>query len=60
MQVEITKLDTIHAAGDGSIGGGGGSSCTIRACIAKVPRGYPMLVVDQLTDQVWGQDGFDT
>ena len=38
-----------------------GGSVVVRACIAKVPKGYPRLELDLLPDDmVWGQDGFDT
>ncbi|KAL6748609.1 hypothetical protein V8C86DRAFT_2873506 [Haematococcus lacustris] len=32
----------------------------VRACLARLPPGYELVEVTQMTDQIWGVDGFDT
>lgn len=52
MQVEVYKFDET---------GKEGGSIVLRACIAKVPRGYSRIELDKLPeDAIWGQDGYDT
>jgi len=50
-EVELTKCSE----------GGGRSPVIVRACIAKLPPGYPRVEISQVPlDEIWGQDGFDT
>ncbi|KAK9902122.1 hypothetical protein WJX75_005173 [Coccomyxa subellipsoidea] len=32
----------------------------VRACITKVPPGYSRIEISQLSDSIWGSDGWDT
>ncbi|CAL8466036.1 g5572 [Coccomyxa elongata] len=32
----------------------------VRACIVKIPPGYERVEVCQLSDSIWGSDGWDT
>lgn len=48
------EFDKVSAEGKSS------GSTVIRACIAKLPPGYAQLKISQMTDQIWGVDGFDT
>eukprot|EP00983_Pelagomonas_calceolata_P025776 807323-Pelagomonas_calceolata.AAC.6 len=61
-EVEVEKFSTVPGP-DGSSGGkdlkGSGRS-VIRSCIAKIPPGYARVDITQMTDQIWGVDGFDT
>jgi hypothetical protein len=54
-QVEVRKYDASPAAADAPP-----PAAVVRACITKLPPGYPHIEVDVLEDGVWGQDGFDT
>lgn len=36
------------------------SSLVVRSCITAIPRGYPRLEIDDMVDEIWGVDGFDT
>jgi hypothetical protein len=52
-EVELFKYDA-----DGKEAG---SPVVMRACVAKVPRGWSRIEVGFLSaDAVWGQDGWDT
>jgi hypothetical protein len=53
--VEVRKYDASPAAADAPP-----PAAVVRACITKLPPGYPHIEVDVLEDGVWGQDGFDT
>ncbi|EFJ45156.1 hypothetical protein VOLCADRAFT_94570 [Volvox carteri f. nagariensis] len=45
----------------GSDGREAGSPVVMRACVAKVPRGWGRVEVGMMSaDTVWGQDGWDT
>jgi hypothetical protein len=58
-EVEVEKFSHDPANPEGVPLLGSGRS-VIRSCIAKVPPGYPRVEITQMTDQIWGVDGFDT
>jgi hypothetical protein len=35
-------------------------AAVIRSCIAKVPPSYDRIEVSQLSDSIWGSDGWNT
>ncbi len=51
----------LHRYKDAQGGPVDGGPVVVRACIAKVPRGWGRVEVGMMADdQVWGQDGWDT
>lgn len=56
-EVEVEKFSPEEPSGSKLKGSG---RSVIRACIAKIPPGYPRVEITQMTDQIWGVDGFDT
>ncbi|KXZ46476.1 hypothetical protein GPECTOR_43g912 [Gonium pectorale] len=63
-EVELFKYSREEGQeGEGREGGWRetGSPAVLRACVAKVPRGWGRVEVGMMSiDQVWGQDGWDT
>lgn len=72
LQVDLEKFSVKPGAAGGPQGPGsegaagaatqlvGGGPSVVRACIARLPPGYPRLEVSPVSDDVWGVDGFDT
>ncbi|KAG2435467.1 hypothetical protein HYH02_011967 [Chlamydomonas schloesseri] len=57
-EVELFKYAVDEATGEAREAG---SPVVMRACVAKVPRGWGRVEVGMMAvDQVWGQDGWDT
>lgn len=54
LQVEVRKFQ--DSAEPGSVE----SPTVVRACITKVPPGYSRIEISQLSDSIWGSDGWDT
>ncbi|KAK9814771.1 hypothetical protein WJX72_011233 [[Myrmecia] bisecta] len=50
-EVEVYKYDEHNA---------NPSPALVRACIAAIPRGYTRLEIDEVSDPIWGGDGWDT
>lgn len=53
-QVEVRKHQKDGGSSDGD------APAVVRACIMRVPPGYDRIEVSQLSDSIWGSDGWDT
>ncbi|PNW87890.1 hypothetical protein CHLRE_01g006100v5 [Chlamydomonas reinhardtii] len=57
-EVELFKYQVDAESGEAREAG---NPVVMRACVAKVPRGWGRVEVGMMAiDQVWGQDGWDT
>lgn len=52
LQVEVRKVK--------QGGGSDAAPAVIRSCIARVPPGYERIEISQMSDSIWGSDGWDT
>ncbi len=57
----VCELELEKFSEDGSTGTLKSSGVqVIRSCIARIPPGYVRLELNEMADQIWGVDGFDT
>lgn len=50
-EVEVVKVSASGVQSDPVV---------VRSCVVGVPPGYARIEIDDITDAIWGVDGFDT
>lgn len=54
LQVEVRKYDDV----EGLIGDA--VPIVVRSCVTPLPPGYARIEINELIDDAWGLDGYDT
>jgi hypothetical protein len=52
-EVEVRKMGPGESAEDAA-------AIVVRSCVTPLPPGYAMVEINEMLDDVWGLDGFDT
>lgn len=56
-EVEVLKLNDESFS---DVGGDAPIPIVVRSCVTPIPPGYKVIEINELVDDVWGLDGYDT